>query len=230
MLLCRNAIQGARPAKLSSAAWVQQGEGGPLQKGGLCCIRKASLGSSCCQVNSQFPFLVRHREGLLEWLWQRHQDDSVWDRTWCSRVHRYAVSSTRGLEMIFCFLLIRLTNFALGITRQNPRAHILLSQDDWALELYQQAKIEEGRAFSFYPVHMLLKAEKQLATKSCMMNIFLQIFSLSCFDGGIPVQLGETHKTKAVHFHMERSRNHLSATSFPASAVHHEALPQEANS
>lgn len=68
VLLCRNAIQGARPAKLSSAAWVQQGEGGPLQKGGLCCIRKASLGSSCCQVNSQFPFLVRHREGLLEWL------------------------------------------------------------------------------------------------------------------------------------------------------------------
>lgn len=137
----------------------------------------------------------------------------------CPRVHRYAVSSMRGLKMIFCFLLIRLTNFAFGITRQNPRAHILLSQDDWALELYQQAKTEEGRAFSFYPVHMLLKAEEQLATKSCMMNIFLQIFSLSCFDEGIPVQLGETHKTKAVHFHMERSRNHLSAMSFPASAV-----------
>lgn len=36
----------------------------------------------------------------------------------------------KGPEDDACFLLIRLTNFALGITRQNPRAHILLSQDE----------------------------------------------------------------------------------------------------
>lgn len=50
------------------------------------------------------------------------------------------------------------------------------------------------------------------------MNIFLQTFLLSCFEGGT-VQLGDTHKTKAVHFHSDRSRKHLSAVSFPASTV-----------
>lgn len=52
-----------------------------------------------------------------------------------------------------------------------------------------------------------------------MTKNFLQNFLLSCFAGGIPVQLGKTHKTKAVHFHLERNRNHLSAVSFPASTV-----------
>lgn len=102
--------------------------------------------------------------------------------------------------------------------RLNSEVYILLAQQDWVARFYQQAHLEEGTEFSFYPIDPLLKQKSSRQIKSCTMNIFLQIFLLCCFDGGIPVQLGR-HKTKAVHFYLERSRNHLSAMSLPTSTV-----------
>lgn len=50
------------------------------------------------------------------------------------------------------------------------------------------------------------------------MSIFLQTFLHSCFDGGTPFQLGDTHKTK-LSTSIWREAETMSAVSFPASTV-----------
>lgn len=55
----------------------------------------------------------------------------LWYRTGCSRDHGYAVSSIKSLKKVLsCFLPIKLTHFALQITRLHSGVYTLLIQDD----------------------------------------------------------------------------------------------------
>lgn len=146
----------------------------------------------------------------------------LWDRTGCSRGHRYAVNFIKSLMKVlffFCFLPVKLTHFALCIMRLNSKVYILLAQDDLSSKVLSTSP--PGRGEGVLPLSNI----PTVKTRRVVGKLRAVWWTLSCKPFYFPALMEEflfswdRHKAKAVHFYLERSRNHLSAMSFPASTV-----------